>query len=235
MRSSRRTALAVSGVLFSALTLTACGGGGSTNTSKSTDPATALAAAKASFDASSSVHFTMATDSQPTSGDAVLGADGTLTHQPAFKGSVKARYKGFTVDVPVVSVGGKVYAKLPLSPVYTGINPADLGAPDPADFADPASGISGLLTRLSGAKQTGEKRNGKDIVTTYAGTLPGSLVAPIIPSASKSGTYDTVVGIDKDGRIATLVVTGAFFAANGPVTYHLAFDSYDQNVTISAP
>ena len=54
--------------------------------------------------------------------------------------------------------------------------------------------------------------------------MPGSLVAPIIPSASASGTYQTVVGINDDGEIATLKVSGAFFSASGDVTYDLTFD-----------
>ena len=69
----------------------------------------------------------------------------------------------------------------------------------------------------------------------YAGTLDGALVAPIIPSVDESGTYKTVIGIDEDGRIATLSVTGDFFSGSGDVTYDLIFYDYGKNVTIKKP
>lgn len=230
-----RTALAAASGLLLALVLTACGGSSGGGHAISSDPATALAAAKKNFDAASSVHLTMATGSKPTKGDAVLGADGTLTHQPAFKGSVKATLAGIQADVPIIAVDGKVYAQLPFSKGYSVIDPAEYNAPDPATFADSTSGISGLLTKLAGATKSGQKRDGKQIVTTFTGTLPGSLVAPIIPSAKASGTYRTEVGIDGDGRIATLRVTGGFFPADGDVTYDLSFDDYGKDVTITKP
>src|SRR5690606_24676591 len=111
-----------------------------------------------------------------------------------------------------VAVDGKVYGKIPLTPKFAEINPSEYGAPNPADFADPNSGISTLLTKLTDTKKTGEERVGKDVVTTYSGNLDGALVAPIIPSASKSTAYKTVVGINKAGQITTLKITGDFFS-----------------------
>jgi lipoprotein LprG len=228
--------LAVVTALVSALVsgLSGCGGDDS-EAPKADDPAKALAAAKKHFDAAASVHLILATDSKPTSGDAVLGADGTLTHQPAFDGKVKVLFSGFNTDVPIISVGGKVYAKLPLTPKYGTINPSEYGAPDPAEFADTSKGISGLLLKMEGVEEAGEERVGKQVVTRYSGTLSGSYVAPIIPSADDSDTYDTVVGLDEDNRLVTLDVTGEFFSGGGDETYTIAFDDYDKSVKISAP
>jgi lipoprotein LprG len=227
-------AVAASAALLA--TLTGCGGSGDSGAKASTSQVQkVLADAKTQFDKAASVQFTMATGSTPSSGNAVLGANGTLTHQPAFKGDVKVLFSGFNTSIPVVAVDGKVYAKLPLTPSYSTIDPTEYGAPDPAEFADPAKGISGLLLKLDGAKQTGQKRDGKVVVTTYSGRLDGSLVAPIIPSADESGTYKTVVGIDQNGRITTLSVTGDFFSGAGEVTYDLTFYGYGKNVTIKKP
>lgn len=230
---TRRTVALVGVVLALLLAVTGCGGGSGSTKGESTHDVLALA--KKKFDASRSVHLTLSTDSKPSSGDAVLGAEGTLTHQPAFDGKVTVILSGFNADVPVVALDGKVYAKLPLTPKYVTIDPGEYGAPNPADFADPDSGISGLLLELDGAHRTGQKRDGGTVLTTYSGTLSGDLVKPIIPSASKTGSYRTTVGIDRDHRIITLQVTGDFFAGGGDVTYDITFSDYGKKVEVEAP
>jgi lipoprotein LprG len=230
---TRRTAALAGVVLVLLLPLTACGG--SKPASDGGSVRDALEGAKKKFDAAKSVHLDLSTDATPSSGDAVLGAEGTLTHQPAFEGKVTVVLGGFNADVPVVSIDDKVYAKLPLTPKYVPIDPAEYGSPDPSDFADPDKGISGLLLELDGAEKSGQKRDGDVVLTTYSGTLSGDLVEPIIPSASKSRTYKTSVGIDDHGRIITLQVTGDFFAHDGDVTYDLTLGDYDKNVQIKAP
>jgi lipoprotein LprG len=235
MTADRTRLLAAASALL-ALALPLAGCGGSDNPpAGGTSAKDALAMAKKNFDEASSVHLVLSTKSKPTSGDAVLGADGTLTRQPAFEGNVKVVLSGFTAEVPIVSVDGKVYAKLPLTSKYAAINPSEYGAPDPAEFADADKGISGLLLKMQGVKKDGEERNGSQVLTRYSGRLDGNYVAPIIPSADDSGVYDTVVGIDQKGRIITLQVTGDFFSGAGDETYDLAFDDYDKSVKISAP
>ncbi|MGN6252613.1 MAG: LppX_LprAFG lipoprotein [Marmoricola sp.] len=228
-RSLRSPLAAVLALLLGAL-LTACGG---SNTSGGTDPATALATAKKHFDAARSITLDLSTDSKPASGDAVLGAQGVLTHAPAFQGKVAVFLLGTRADVPVVAVGGKLYAKLPLTTTYSVIDPSQYGAPDPATFVDPDHGVSSLLTQLQGVRRTGTARSGSTIVTTYAGTLPGSKVAPLIPSADPQSSYDTTLNLDKQDRLTSLHVTGDFFGGQS-VTYDLAL-SYGGPVTITAP
>jgi lipoprotein LprG len=156
----RRTA-AVSGVALAlALSLTACGGSDAATKGKSAHAVLTLA--KQKFDKAKSVHLVLSTEETPTSGDAVLGAEGTLTHQPAFEGKVTVVLSGFNAEVPVVAVDDKVFAKLPLTPKYVPIDPAEYGSPDPADFADTSKGISALLLKLDGAKKTGQRPRGSD-------------------------------------------------------------------------
>lgn len=230
--TSRRASLAA---LLLALVLPLSGCGGTDDSTPNGSATEVLALAKQKFDEAASVHLTLSTTSVPSSGDAVLGAAGVLTQQPAFEGEVTVLLGGFNADVPIVSVDGTVFAQLPLTTGFSEIDPAEYGAPDPADFADVESGISGMLLRLEDAEQSGQKRDGDLVLTTYTGTLAGSFVSPIIPSADEDGTYDTVVGIDSDGRLITLEVTGAFFSGADRVTYDLEFDSYGENITITAP
>ncbi|MET3960262.1 lipoprotein LprG [Marmoricola sp. OAE513] len=220
-------------VLVAMLALTGCGGDDSSGGGKPVDAKTALAGAKKSFDDASGVHFTMSTKATPK-GDAVLGADGSLTDQPAFDGKVKVVYKGFAAEIPVVSVDGDVYAKLPFSAAFAKIDPAEFSAPDPADFIDPSKGISGILLELGDAKQTDRTREGKDIVTTYTGTVSGERVAGIIPSASKDSDYQAVIGI-ADDTIVTLSITGDFFDGEDAATFKLVFDKYGEVGKIKKP
>ncbi len=126
--------------------------------------------AKKKFDDASSVHIELATDSTPSEGNGVLGANGDLTHDPAFEGEVKIILNGLTATVPVIAVDGKVYAKLALlGPGYRVIKPSEYGAPDPADFADPDQGLSSLLTQIDGLEKGKESRSGDQILTTYTG------------------------------------------------------------------
>ena len=232
----RRAAPLLAVLLSAALVLAGCGGGGEEDEPEGRSPAEVMAQAKKQFDEAKSVHLELATDSTPTSGEnGVLGASGDLTQAPAFDGDVKVVLSGITATVPVTSVGGKVYAKLPLSTGYATIDPTEYGAPDPADFADPENGLSSLLTKLEGLKEGKETRSGEQILTTYTGTLPGAAVREIIPSASAKETYETEVGIDEDGYASTVEVTGIFFSGEEDVTYDVKFSGYGEDVEITAP
>ncbi len=191
--------------------------------------------AKKKFDDASSIHIVLSTDSMPSAGNGVLGASGDLTHDPAFDGDVKVALGGFTLTVPVTSIGDKVYAKIPPSTSFSVIKPSEYGAPDPADFVDPEDGLSGLLTKLDGLKKGEKKRSGDTILTTYTGTLPGAAVKKIIPSAVAKETYDTSVGVDDKGYVSTVKVTGPFFSGNDDVTYDVKFSEYGKGVEITAP
>lgn len=200
-----------------------------------TSPAEVMKAAKKNFDDASSVHISLSTDATPSEGNGVLGATGDVTNDPAFEGDVKVVLSGLTATIPVTSIGGKVYAKLPLQTRFAVIKPGEYGAPDPADFADPENGLSGLLTKLEGLKKGEEKRSGDKILTTYTGTLPGTAVEKIIPSAVPKETYETRIGVDEDGFASTVKVTGPFFSGNDDVTYDVKFSEYDKGVKITAP
>jgi lipoprotein LprG len=216
------------------LLLAGCGGEEKKKEAAKT-PTQVMASAKKHFDDASSVHIALSTDSTPSSGNGVLGATGDVTHDPAFEGDVKVVLSGLTATVPITSIGGKVYAKLPLQTSYSVIKPSEYGAPDPADFADPEDGLSGLLSKLEGLKKGEQKRSGDTILTSYTGTLPGAAVKKIIPSAVAKETYETSVGVDEKGYATTVKVTGPFFTGSDDVTYDVKFTGYDKGVKITAP
>jgi lipoprotein LprG len=212
---------------------TGCGGSSDEKAEKT--PAQVMASAKKAFDDASSVHIDLSTDSVPTQGNGVLGASGDVTHAPAFKGDVKVVISGLTATVPITAVDSKVFAKLPLQTKYTVIRPAEYGAPDPSTFADPDKGLSSLLTQLKGLKKGKQTRSGDTILTGYTGTLPGSSVKQIIPSADAKQDYPTVVGVDSNGQARTVRITGAFFAGSDKTTYDVKLSQYGAGVKIAAP
>ncbi len=231
---ARRRALSVLALVL-ATSLLVAGCGAEKKKADAPTPTQVMATAKKKFDDASSVHIALSTTSTPSSGNGVLGATGEVTHDPAFTGDVKVVLSGLTASVPITSTGGKVYAKLPLQTKYAVINPSEYGAPDPADFADPENGLSGLLTKIQGLEKGAERRSGDTIVTTYSGNVPGAAVKKIIPSASAKQTYKTIVGIDSKGYATTVKVTGTFFTGSDNVTYDVKLDSYDKGVKITAP
>lgn len=220
--------------LLAVLLLAGCGGQGADDKDAQT-PAEVLAQAKQELDEASSWRLTLSTESEPKSGNGVLSAEGVGTHEPAWEGEVKVLLNGLNATVPIVAIDGKVHAKLPLTPTWSVIDPAEYDAPNPADFMDPDTGISSLLAGLEDPKKGEKTRDGGQIVTTYTGTLPGAKVATIIPSAKKASDYETAVGIDDSGRVATVEITGAFFSGMGDVTYDMRISSYGEDVKITAP
>lgn len=233
-RGRARSLTLLASVLVPLLVLAGCGGSGD-KAKAEPSPTEVMTTAKKNFDDASSVSIALSTTSTPTSGNGVLGATGDVTHPAAFEGDVKVVLSGLTATVPITSVGGKVYAKLPLQTKYSVIDPSEYGAPDPADFADPENGLSALLTQIDGLKKGKQTRSADQILTSYSGTLPGATVKNVIPSAAAKQTYKTVVGIDEKGYATTVKVTGTFFAGSDDVTYDVAFSGYDKGVKITAP
>lgn len=230
----RRASSMLAFALVTSLFVAGCGGE-EKKKSDAPSPTAVMQTAKKKFDDASSVHIALSTTSTPSSGNGVLGATGDITHDPAFQGDVKVVISGLTATVPITSTGEKVYAKLPLQTKYSVIDPTEYGAPDPADFADPENGLSGLLTKIDGLKKGTQRRSGDTILTTYSGNLPGAAVKKIIPSASAKQTYKTIIGVDTSGFAKTVKVTGIFFSGSNDVTYDVKLDSYDKGVTITAP
>ncbi len=233
---SLRVPTLLAALLAAVLLVSGCGSGGdSEKKAAEKSPQQVMEQAKKKFDDASSVHINLSTTSTPSEGNGVLAATGDLTQAPAFEGDVKVVINGLTATVPITSVDGKVYAKLPLQTKYTVIDPAEYGAPDPSAFADPDTGMSSLLTQLDNLQKQGQSRSGDQVLTTYTGTLPGAAVKKIIPSASAKETYKTTIGVDEDGYARTVKVTGIFFSAGDDVTYNVLLTDYGKGVEITAP
>jgi lipoprotein LprG len=212
--------------------LAACGGsGGST-----VDPATALKAAGHTLASTSGVTLHLTTNDLPSGVEGVKGAVGTITDAPAFDGNLTVVISAGTFQVPVKSVAGKVYAKIPLTPVFTEINPSDYGAPDPGLLTTSDKGIPAILTATTAAKAGDQIRGGtdnKEVLSTYTGSVPATAVGNLIPGAS--GTFSATYGITDNGELRQATLTGAFYSGEPSMSYTLVLTGYGNSTDIAAP
>ena len=230
---SLTSALVTSLLLPGVLLLAGCSDGG--DEESATSPEDALAAAKANLDDTSGVSLSLTTDQLPDGVDAILTATGVGTHAPAFEGDLTMKINNLSVDVPVVAVDGKVFARLPFTTKFSEINPADYGAPDPASLMDTTNGLSDWLTALEGVEEGDQVRSGDQVLTSYSGTIPGSVVAEVIPSASKNVDFEATFSIDDEGFLTAADVAGPFYGDVGDVDYSIKLSDYGSDQEITRP
>ena len=217
-----------------AVLLAGCSGG-EADDGPSASPEDVLTEARTQLDETPGVQVSLTTDELPDGVPGVLEATGLGTHPPAFEGEIKVVGIGITATVPVVSLDGTVYAKLPLSTQYAEVDPADYGSPDPAQLLATEGGISSWLTEATGVEQGDQTRQGEQVLTTYSGTVPGTAVASVIPSADEAADFDATFEIDDAGRLVEALVTGPFYGSAGEVAYTVALSDYGTDAEITAP
>jgi len=219
-------------VLAAALVLSGCTSDAREN---SDSPEEVLAAAKATLDETSGVRVSLSTEKLPPTVDGILEAEGVGTHDPAFEGDLKVASGGVTADVPVIAAQGKVYAKLPFTTRYVEVDPAAYAAPDPAGLMEPEGGLSSLLTAAEDVEEGRQVRSGEDVLAGYKGTVPGDVVASVIPSASSDQAFEATFTVDEEDRLREAVLTGPFYPEADDVTYTITFDEYDTSADITLP
>jgi lipoprotein LprG len=219
-------------VLGAVLALSGCSGSSSEETES---PEEVLAAAKTQLDQTPGVTLALTTPELPDRVDGVLEAKGVGTHAPAFEGSLTLLASGVTVDVPVVAVDGVVHAQFPFSRNYAEVDPAEYGAPDPAQLLDPEVGVSSWLTAATDLAEGERTRQGEAVLSSYTGTVPGEAVAATIPSADAAAEFPATFAVDDQGRLVDAVVTGPFYGDAGDVAYSVALSDYGTEKEITAP
>ena len=214
--------------------LAGCGGSDGDDTD-TTELQKRLSAARATIDEAETVDIALSTTSLPDGVTGLLSATGQGNHSPAFKGKVKVVTGGSTLSADVVSADGTLKAKTSFSPLYLEIDPESLQAPDPAELLDPENGVTRILDQTDGLKEGDQSRDGSDVLTSITGTLPGSLVKTIIPSADDAAGFDVTYRLTDDDELRDATISGPFYPNGGDVTYKVELTTSDEPVTIKLP
>ena len=229
----RRTATALAALAL-LIGVTGCSGADSVSGDRTPDEV--LADAKTTLDETSGVSLTLSSEGLPEGLTALKAAEGVGTHAPAFEGEITVVLSGADFDVPIVAVDGTVHAQIPLTPGWSDVDPEEYGAPDPAALMSTDSGFSSLLTATEDAEEGESVRGGEnndEVLTEFTGTVPGDVVANVIPSAE--GDFEATYTISKDDELREAVLTGVFYPDTEPMTYTIGFDDYGSEPEISAP
>ena len=209
--------------------------GGSSSDAPEAPPAEQLAAARANLEKSPAVAFTLTSTGLPSKAIGVSGAKGTgLFKPPSFQGTLNATVSGVTGTVDVIAVEQDVFMKF-FTPTYNKIDPADYGAPNPAQLFNTQTGITALIGKTAKVAAGPDKREGSDVLKTFTGTLPGSAIADLLVIGVRSGTFDVTYGVTTPGKqLRSVVISGPFYAGS-TATYTLGLKSLAQPVAITRP
>jgi lipoprotein LprG len=195
-----------------------------------------LERAKTAVDGAKTLHFALTTADAPSGGASLVGADGSAARPDQFKGDFKVSLGGATATVGVISIGGKVYAKLPFTTGYRETDTAQFGVADPGRLLDPANGVSSLLVKATDAKLAGKNRVGGEVVQDVTATIPGEAIKELLLSADPASPVTATFGVvEESGQLRRVAVKGPFFKAGLASTLTIVLDRYGEPVDISAP
>lgn len=215
--------------------LTGCGGSDDKSPVTDNSLAPRLATAKAALDGAETIHLGLSTTSLPANVNGLLSAEGDGNHAPAFTGKVKVSAAGATIGADVVAVDGTVYAKVSFAPSYLPIDPATLKAPDPAALMAKSGGISDLLVKSTKLKDDGKSRDGSTVLSTITGTLAGSVVQTLVPSADVSKSFAVTYRLTDKDELHDARITGPFYPGADKTTYTVSVTTTSTPVTITKP
>jgi lipoprotein LprG len=150
-----------------------------------------------------------------------------------FAGTITGTVNGLTGNIAIICVGDQAWWKL-FTPDYTPADLASVNAPNPCTLFHPETGIASLVAATTDPVAKGQTRSGKDVVTSYAGKLPGAPISELLHLGDGTGTYDVTFGITDAGELRQATMTGPFFAG-ATSTYTLTLSNYGKAVTITAP
>ena len=229
----RRPLALVALVATVAVALAGCS---STGVAEGAPPAERLADAQAALDAAGSVTLDLSSRDVPLRENGVTAAQGqgvVSETEPKFRGTITGTIEGVAGTVEVIAIGDTTWIKF-FTPDYEESDLEALGAPNPATFFHPGDGISSLLTATENPVEGEDVREGKEVLGTISGTLPGDRVTDLLHLGDGTGSYQVTYGLTTNDQLRTATLTGPFFPGS-TATYVLVISDYGSPVAIDSP
>jgi lipoprotein LprG len=231
----QRRVIALAVAVLSVGLLTACGPDKSDTKEARDQLLERLTEARAKIDEAETINLALSAKTLPDGLSGLLSATGKGNHSPAFQGTVKVVTGGAAVSAEVFAADGEVWAKPSFSPIPLKIDPATLKAPDPASLFETDTGISQVLVETGGLKETGKSRDGKDVLTTISGTISGTVVRAILPSADTAASFTATYRLTDDNELRDASITGPFYPEVADVTYDITVSTSSKPFTVELP
>ena len=194
-----------------------------------------LTEARAKIDEAETINLSLSAKNMPDGTSGLLSATGSGNHNPAFKGNVKVITGGATITAEVVAVGSEVMAKPSFAPIFLTIDPASLKAPNPAALFETSVGFSQVLVETRGLKEGAKSRDGEDVLITITGSIPGSIVRAILPSADPKASFPVTYRLTEDNELRDASISGPFYPGVADVTYDISVTTSSEPVSITLP
>ncbi|MGB9378694.1 MAG: LppX_LprAFG lipoprotein [Mycobacteriales bacterium] len=231
----RSRVLVVCALCVVALGLASCSSTKNNRSGRPDGPVALLAAAKQTIDSTDSLHFSLTSSNVPD-GAVLRGGEGSAARPDKFKGDLKVAFAGTTANVKVISVGGKFYAQLPITPGYSTVDPAQFGVGDPGKYMRKDGGVSTLLIKAENPKLGSKSRVNGDVVQQVDATIPGIVIKDLLVSADPATPVRARFSIvEGSNELRQAVLTGPFFKKGVDSTLTIVLDRYGDKVDISPP
>jgi len=222
--------LAGLGVVLVAIAAAGCGGGGSKE-----DPAVVLRRSAAATEKVETFHFALDIAKVPTSakGLQLTGAEGDAKVPDAVKAEVSGRFAGFPLSTSLVSTGGRLWIKNPLSGSWQAVDVATT----PAFLLDPSKGVLALMRAMTDLHDAGSEDVDGASTTRIAGKVDASKVGRLVAAKGGAGSVDVTLWIGKDDAILRRIqVTGPVGKGEpADAVRTVELSRFGEPVTVEAP
>lgn len=212
-------------------------GSGCSGTSDAASPEEAKKTASERFDNAGALHIELQSSGLPTgrngvsraSGDGVVSPD-----RPAFTGEISGVIQGNPAGVELVAVDDKTWMSF-FTKDFNPIDMSTLGAPNPAEFFRPGTGVGQLISETDDLTAGEQSREGKVVLQQYTGKLPASSVQRLFLLGEDADAFDVTYGIEPEsGEVRRAEIVGEFYEGH-TMTFTVNLSDYGKSVTVDAP
>ncbi|NLC98783.1 MAG: LppX_LprAFG lipoprotein [Actinomycetales bacterium] len=187
------------------------------------------------FATANDLEFDLNTEKLPGDVNGIKNAVGAGNRSPAFIGTVDLITGGVAVGAEIIAADGQGWAKTGLSPDMLLIDPAALDAPEPALLVGTGdNGLVAIFSSATGLSAKGKSREGNLVLETITGTVPGELMAGLLPTASAKSSFSVEFRVTEKGAFHDLYMTGEFYQGH-KTTYRLKMSIPTEPVVVIQP